>query len=120
VGPDDELHPAARAAVGRHVADGCRLVLPVTVLSEVLAGALRSTPHAVRTVERFVDELVGQVQAVDREIARVAARLRARFEWLPLDAALVVATGEVAGVQEIVTTIGRLAEVDGRVRVLGA
>jgi predicted nucleic acid-binding protein len=118
--PDDELHTAARAAVGSYVADGCRLVVPVTVLSEVLVGAFRSTPHAVRTVERFVAELVGQVRAVDREIGQVAARLRARFEGLRLDEALVVATGEVAGVQEIVTTNGRLAKVDGRVRVLGA
>ena len=38
---------------------------------------------------------------------------------LPLEAALMVATGQVPGVQEIVTTNGRLAEVDGRVRVLG-
>jgi len=57
---------------------------------------------------------------VDREIGQAAARLRATFEGLPLAEALVVATGQVAGVQQIVTTNGRLAEVDGRVRVLGA
>jgi predicted nucleic acid-binding protein len=117
--PDDELHPAACAAVRRYVLDGCRLVLPVTVLSEVLVGAIRLTPHAVRTVERFVDDLIREVHPVDREIGQAAARLRAKFEGLPLAEALVVATGQVADVQEIVTTNGRLAEVDSRVRVLG-
>jgi predicted nucleic acid-binding protein len=106
--------------VGSYVADGCRLVVPVTVLSEVLAGAFRSTPHAVRTVERFVDELVGQVRPADRQIGQAAARLRAQFEGLLLAEALVVATGQVAGAQEIVTTNGRLAAMDCRVRVLGA
>jgi predicted nucleic acid-binding protein len=117
--PDDALNAAACAAVKGYLLDGCRLVLPVTVLSEVLVGAIRSSPHAVRTVEGFVDDLIREVRPVDREIGQAAARLRAEFAGLSLAAALVVATGQVAGVQEVVTTNGRLAAVDGRVRVLG-
>jgi predicted nucleic acid-binding protein len=116
--PDDQRHHSARSTVDRCLAGGSRLVVPVTALSEVLVGAFRATPYAVRMVEGFVRELVGEARAVDRAVGRAAARLRAEFEGLPLADALVVATGEIDRAQEIVTTNGRLGEVNPRVRVL--
>jgi len=96
--PHDTHHHAARTAVGRHLTDGRRLVVPVSILSDTLVGAFRATPYAVRTIERFVDQLVGHVLPVDREVGRVAARLRAHFRWLPLSDALVAAP-DVTGAQ---------------------
>src|SRR5262249_34577885 len=74
---DDIQHHAATAALERHLVDGNRLIVPVTALSEVLVGAFRATPYAVRTVERFVDDLIGEVRPADRAIGRAAARLPA-------------------------------------------
>jgi len=116
--PDDTRHAAAIAVLERHLADGSRLVVPVTALSEVLVGAFRATPYAVRTVEGFVDDLVGEVRAADRAVGRAAARLLAEHPSLPLADALLLATGEVVGAQEILTANRRLEQVDQRVRVL--
>ncbi len=117
--PYDARHHAARATLAGHLAEGRCLVVPVSALSEVLVGAFRATPYAVRTVEGFVDELVGEVRVADREVGRAAAQLRARHPALPLVDALVVATGEVVDAPEILTTNARLLDVDSRARLLG-
>jgi predicted nucleic acid-binding protein len=116
--PDDGRHGVATAALERHLAEGCRLVIPVSALSEVLVGAFRATPYAVRTIEGFVDDLVAEVRAIDRAVGRAAAQLRAERPALRLADALLVATGEVVGAQEIITIDPDLAAVDPRVRVL--
>jgi len=114
----DTQHEAAVAVLKRHLADGIRLVVPVTVLSEVLVRAFRATPYAVRTVESFVDDLVGEVHPADQAIGRAAARLRANHPALPLADALLLATGEVVRAQEILTTNRQLEQVDQRIRVV--
>jgi len=116
--PDDTQHQAAVAALERHLADGSRLVVPVTALSEVLVGAFRATPYAVRTIEGFVDDLVGDVRAADRAVGRATARLLVDHPTLTLAEALLLATCEVVGAQEVLTTNPRLEKVDRRVRVL--
>ena len=42
--PDHTHHQAALKALERHLAGGSRLVVPVTALTQVLAGAFRATP----------------------------------------------------------------------------
>ena len=116
--PDDTQHHAAVTVLKRHVASGSRLVVPVTVLSEVLIGAYRATPYAVRSIESFVDDLISDVHPADRAVGRTAARLRAEHPTLPLADALLLATGEVIDAQEILTTNPRLEQVDRRVRTL--
>jgi len=99
--PDDTHHQAALTALERYLAGGARLVVPVTALSEVLVGAFRATPYAVRTVEGFVDDLVGEVHTVDRAVGRAAAKLLAEHPTLALADALLLATGEVASAQDM-------------------
>jgi predicted nucleic acid-binding protein len=113
----DTRHHAATATLGRHLTDGNRLIVPVTVLTEVLTGAFRATPYAVRTIESFVEDLVSEVRAADRAIGRAAARLQADHT-LSLADALLLATGHVTDAREILTTNQRLEQVDRRVRVL--
>ncbi len=112
-------HLQARTVVGRYVVDGTQLIMPVSVFSETLIGAFRATPYALRTIEGFIDELVHFVHPVDRTVGRAAARLRADHDELPLDLALVIATGDAVAAGEIVTTDSRLAGLDQRVRLLG-
>jgi predicted nucleic acid-binding protein len=102
--PDDPAHKVASAALTECLAAGSELVVPVSALSEVLVGAFRSTPHAVRAIEGFVNELVSTVYPIDRPVGRVAARYRAEHPGLPLHAALVLATAKVLGAQQILTT----------------
>jgi predicted nucleic acid-binding protein len=117
--PDHANHAAALAAITRHLAAGHPIVVPASVLSEVLVGAFRSTPHAVRTVEGFIDDLVSEVRLVDRAVARAGAQYRADYPWLPLSGALVIATGKLVDAEEILTADKRWEKVDHRVRVVG-
>jgi glyoxylase-like metal-dependent hydrolase (beta-lactamase superfamily II) len=102
--PDDPYHQAALTALERYLAGGARLVVPVTALSEVLVGAFRATPYAVRTVESFVDDLVGEVRPTDRAVGRAAAKLLAEHPTLALADAPLLATGQVVGAQDILTS----------------
>jgi predicted nucleic acid-binding protein len=113
----DPRHHAATAALQRHL-DGNRLIVPVTTLAQVLVGAYRATPYAVRTIESFIDDLINEVHPADRPIGRAAARLQANQPTLPLADALLLATGEIVRAQEILTTNPRLEQVDPRVRIL--
>ena len=116
---EDRRHPVVRQAVEEHLAAGGTLVVPVTCLSQVLVGAFRTTPYAVRTVEGFVDELVDRVWSVDRAVGRAAAQVRTVYPRLPLGDALVLATAQVAGVPRILTTAPYLTGLDPRILVLG-
>ena len=116
--PDAPQHQAATTALEHHLTDGARLVIPVTALSEVLVGAFRATPYAIRTIESFIDDLASDVHPADRTIGRAAARLLTDHPTLPLADALLLATGDVIGAQEILTTNQGLEQIDRRVRTL--
>ena len=118
--PDDTHHQAALTALERYLAGGARLVVPVTALTEVLTGAFRATPYAVRTIETFIDDLVSEVRPTDRTVGRAAAKLLAEHPTLALANALLLATGEVVDAKDILTTNQHLEQVDQRVRVLTA
>jgi predicted nucleic acid-binding protein len=117
---DSEAANHARATSAmlevRHARD--RMLLPSTVLAEVLAGAHRLGPAAVETVEAFVEGLVDRVCVVDREVAATAAGYRASHIFLRLPDALVLAVGQVLGADAVLTLDARWSQVDGRVRVV--
>jgi predicted nucleic acid-binding protein len=116
--PDGAHHQAAFTALTRHLSAGRPIVVPVSVLSEVLVGAFRTTPHAVRTVEGFIDDLVSDVRHVDRAVARAAAQYCADHPGLRLPEALVIATGKLVDAEEILTADRRWEKVDPRVRLV--
>lgn len=116
--PDDPFHQVIRVALVECLTTGNSLVVPVSVLSEALVGAYRATPHAVRIVEGFVDDLATQVYPLDRPVGRAVARYRADHPRLPLAAALVFGTAKVVNAQQILTTDMSWKDIDNRTRVL--
>jgi predicted nucleic acid-binding protein len=117
--PNDAHHAAATAAV-RDVKDrGQRILVPATVVAEVLVSAAGVGPGATATAEAFVDAIAHEVAVVDRAVARAAAVLRAHHPSIRLPDALVIATGQVRMVDEIHTGDKRWRPVDPRIRLLG-
>lgn len=116
--PDNAAHERVRKVVTEFMAAGHKLVVPVSVLSEVLVGAYRSTPHAVRVVEGFVDDLVHDVRTIDRPIGRAAAKYRADHPEMRLPVALVFGTAKVLNAEQILTTEPSWQEIDRRVLVV--
>jgi predicted nucleic acid-binding protein len=117
--PKDAHHAAATAAV-RGVKDRAhRVLVPATVVAEVLVSAARIGPDAMATAEAFLDAIADEVAVADRPVARAAALLRANHPAIRLPDALVIATGQARVVDEIHTGDRRWRSVDPRVRVLG-
>jgi predicted nucleic acid-binding protein len=116
--PDDPLHVVARDAVAECLTGGLPLVVPASVLSEVLLGAYRTSRHAVRVVQGFVDEIASDVRPLDRAAARAAARCRASYDGLPLHAGLVLGTATSVTADRVLTADPSWAAVDPRVHVL--
>ena len=94
---NDAKHAAAIAAVDRVRADG--LHLPASAYAETLVRPFRRGAAAVSEVDETIDDLLIDVIAITREIARRAAGLRARHQSMALPDALVLATGEELGVR---------------------
>jgi predicted nucleic acid-binding protein len=116
--PDDPAHKVARASVEEAIANGHPMIVPATALSEVLVGAYRSTPHAVRTILGFVDELAAGVHSIDQRTAQAAARYRAEHAELGFPAALVLATAKERVAACVLTTESSWRDVDPRVVVV--
>lgn len=116
--PRDAHHAAATRAVRTSRSRGDNLVLPASALAEVLVGASRMGPGAVRKTEAFVDAIVDAVHDIDRAVAREAAGLRARHESLRLPDALVLAAGRVMNAVQILTADQRWSDVDKRVQLI--
>ena len=114
----DSHHKAAVAAWRNVRAAGDRVILPATVLAEVLVGASRVGSDAVRTAEEFIDGIVDSVHDIDRSVARAAATYRARYNSLRLPDALVIAVGSVLDAQAILTADKKWSRTDRRVRVI--
>ncbi len=116
--PKDNHHTAATAAVRDIKNRGSRVLLPATVIAEVLVSAARLGPDAMATAEAFLDTIADEVAVVDRAVARAAAVLRANHPAIRLPDALVLATGQVHVVDEIHTGDRRWRSVDPRVRLM--
>jgi uncharacterized protein with PIN domain len=116
--PEDQLHPVVQPALAERLATSHQLIVPASVLSEVLVGAYQASPHAVRTVEGFVDNLATLVAPLDRRTARAAAQYRAAHPTLPLLAAFVFATAKTVNAQQILTTNPSWKNIDDRAHIL--
>ncbi len=117
--PADAHHSSATRAVKKVRADGDEIILPASALAEVLVGASRIGPAAVRTTEAFVDAIVDQVYDIDRSVARAAAGYRARHASVRLPDAFVLAVGATLNADTVLTADKRWGKVDPRVRVIG-
>ena len=118
--PEDAHHAAAAEVVRGVRHDSIRILLPVSVLAEVLVGAHRQGPERVSHAERFVDAIADEVRVIDRPIARAAAAVRAAHPAIRLPDALVLATGQIVAADAVYTGDKRWRAVDPRVRVVGA
>lgn len=116
--PRDVHHPAAYAALRIREGNGDRFLVPTVVLAEVLVGAARAAPDAVEATYGQLVEAFGSTRHFDDDVALAAARLRSRHRTLRLPDAIVVATGVVDDVDEILTADRRWIGVDSRVVVL--
>lgn len=115
--PTDDLHRRSRAALGAPDVIDAEWIVPTTVCAEMLVGAYRTGRHAAELVDRFLDEGVDRIEPATLEIARSAARIRASHTRLTLADAFVLATGEVARADVVLTADRAWARVSDRVRV---
>lgn len=116
--PQDAHHASSVRSLRSARSGGRQIVLPASALAEVLVGASRLGSEAVRRTEAFVDSVVDRVQPIDRDVARVAAALRAGHRSLRLPDAMVLAVGRVVEASAIVTADARWRRVDRRVQVV--
>ena len=101
---NDAHHQAADAALRDARSRNDRLVLPASAYAEVLVGPSRSGAAAVDAVRRLVERVPIHVEALDADIAQVAAALRARHRPLKLPDALVIATASHLDADHLITT----------------
>ena len=92
-------------------------VLPASVLAEVLVHPNREGGKAVAHVERALSLLAGRVEPLSADIARTAARLRAKHPRLRIADAFVLATGDVLDA-DVLTADRSLAAIAPRVRLV--
>jgi predicted nucleic acid-binding protein len=116
--PEDANHDRASRALhdvrrARH-----QVVLPASALAELLVGATRLGPAAVRTIEAVVEAIVDRVCDVDLEVAKAAVRYRARHRFLRLPDAFVLAVGQVLRAEAVLTADEQWSRADQRVQVL--
>ena len=103
--PSDTHHSVAVASLERAERSGDRFVMPASAYAECLVSPSRTGRSAVRSVDRYLEDLAAPVEPITREVAREAASLRAKHgRRLPLPDALVVATAVVLRADRILTT----------------
>ncbi len=120
---NDTHHLPATAALRATEESSTRLALPVSALAEILIGPTRRSPEAVAVVDGLIAALTIDLVAIDEQVAREAALLRAR-SGLRLPDALVVATAIVIRADRLLTTDTRWPEAAsalfaGRIDIVG-
>jgi len=95
----DPLHGPATEAMLAHAGDDLRL--PASAYAECLVGPVRR--GRLELARSRLERLQLQIEPVTAAMAEQAARLRARFRWLRLPDALVIATGEVLEARTVLT-----------------
>jgi predicted nucleic acid-binding protein len=104
----DDQHAHAVDLLGPRLPAGEEIVIGASVYAEVMVCPLaRGTGERV---DEFIDAIGASVLAIDRELARRAADLRARHRSLRLPGALSLATALMAGA-DLVTLDQRLRRV---------
>jgi predicted nucleic acid-binding protein len=109
--PADAQHDRAVEALRPHLAAGSRLLLAASVYAEILVRPMQRGSDAA--VDAFVDGIAARIVAVDRDIARRAAELRARHRSLRLPDALSLATALAASAELLTLDLG-LRRIAGR------
>lgn len=103
---------------------GDQIAVPASTLAESLVSPARDGESSITAVREFIERLPLAIVELDRDVAIVAARLRARHgQKLKLPDALVVATALRHGADVLVTTdrgwpTKRSLEFDGLLIVL--
>ena len=92
-------------------------MLPASAFAEVLVGASQLGPKATARTEAFVDSIVDLVPPIDRNVAKIAAALRAAHKSIRLPDALVIGVGRTVGASTIVTSDARWRAADKRVQI---
>jgi predicted nucleic acid-binding protein len=113
----DAHHSSALAAIAAAAAAGHDLVLPTSVLAEVLVGAARQGSAVRDQLERRLIASVDRLYPLDRDVAVHAADVRAGSPAIRLPDAVVIATGRALD-GHVLTADKRWAAVDERVRVI--
>ena len=111
--PSDAQHERAVELLGAHLATGDEVLIAATVYAEVIVRPLQHGTDA--KVDGFLDAIDAHFVAVDRDLARHAAELRARHAALRLPDALALATALAANAQ-LVTLDRSLKRVADRER----
>lgn len=102
---NDAHHEAALEALRTGLDRGDRFAVPASVYAETLVGPFRRGDEAVVEAEAFFADMGIRIEPISREIARLAARLRAEHgRGLRLPDALVIATTEALQAECAVTT----------------
>ena len=101
----DAHHAAAREAVKGARSRGEVLVSPASAYAEVLVGPYRQSTSAAAKVDEFLAALPARVEPATRDVAAIAAQLRAKHRTkLRLPGALVVATALNLAAGPLLTT----------------
>jgi predicted nucleic acid-binding protein len=101
---DDAHHTTATAALARAQDAGDRLAMAASAFAECLVGPARRGVRAMDIVEGLFQRLPIAIVALDHDIARAAAMLRARHKTLRLPDALVVATAAQRAADALITS----------------
>ena len=116
--PSDALHRPSTEAVEAARSSGADLVLPATVLAEVLVGIARTDAGALDLRRRQLVAAFGEPHPVDADVAAAAAARCGRMRALRLADALVLGVADVVGAEGILTLDRRWAVMDERVAVV--
>jgi predicted nucleic acid-binding protein len=114
----DAHHSSALAAIAAAAAAGNDLVVPTSVLAEVLVGAARQGSAIRDELERRLIASVDRLYPLDRDVAVHAADVRAASPVIRLPDVVVIASGRVLDAQ-VLTADKKWAAVDSRVTVIG-
>lgn len=102
---NDAHHGTAVEALRIGFDRGDRFVVPASVYAETLVGPFRRGGEAVAEAEAFFTDMGIRIEPISREIARLAAQLRAEHgRSLRLPDALVIATAEALQAECAITT----------------
>jgi PIN domain nuclease of toxin-antitoxin system len=112
---NDAHHEAAVAALAANCDHD--LLIPASAYAETLVRPYEHSEKAAAKAERAIAELPIQVVPIDADIARQAARLRARRRSLTLGDAPVLGTGEELPAR-VLTTDGEWPKVSRRAKVI--
>lgn len=113
----DAHHQASVTALSELHRDD--LVLPASVLAEVLVRPYSRGPAVVQTVERFVSDVGARIYPLDAPCAHAAARLRASHPSLRLPDALTLGTATILGGTVLTTDAKWPAELEVSIRLVG-